>query len=526
MAKKPPPELFSVEHFLAFAGRLILDTFEPWDVEDFQITMFKPVLNGVRATWNIIPEGNTKTTSSAGFGLYHSMFVRDPWVPIVASSRDQAEILAQQAYGIIRRTPGLEWNPRTHTGYFRIFEGYRQIRNMRDGFRNGRGIKVYAADVGTSDGGIPTLVLCDEGHRWPDLGPFRLWRGKLGKRDGQICMTSTAGEPGTDFEEQRDKLREAATEHRTEGAYGYYEKPGVFVMNEWMVEKPEYADDMERVKDANPFSGITVDSLREEHDDPQVDMGNFRRLKCNLATRPSQSAITEKEWDGARFPGAGRTGPTLREIPEGVRIGCGIDVAWKKDTFALVPCWRYVPSEFDLLDEDLQALLEEVELHEKAFRLLGTPRILTPPRDGSMLHPDRVWEAFNELNDRNPIDVVVIDMERAEDIAHGIEDNYDVEVIDRSQGNALAVEDHDAFMKGLRTGLLMHCGDRGLRKHVMNAIDRRISEGKYRFDRPSQSRAKRKQEQRVIDALTGAAMINWHYDTFEPEGSDPLVSWR
>jgi hypothetical protein len=47
-----------------------------------------------------------------------------------------------------------------------------------------------------------------------------------------------------------------------------------------------------------------------------------------------------------------------------------------------------------------------------------------------------------------------------------------------------------------------------MRKHVMNAIARSLPSDKRRFDRPSQGRAKRKQETRVIDALMAASWVN------------------
>ena len=290
-------------------------------------------------------------------------------------------------------------------------------------------------------------------------------------------------------------------------------------MNEWMVQKAEHVTDMVRVKEANPFSGISVASLTEEYNSPTTDLGDFTRLKCNRPARSISSAITEGDWSKALHP-------NLREIPDGEHVSVGMDVAWKKDTFAIVPCWQFLPVEFERLSDEVRAMLEEVEMHTRAWRLLGTPRILTPPRDGSTMHPDKVKIAFEELHARNPVDVVVIDMQRAEDIAAWIEDEFDIGVLDRTQSNALAVEDFDAFMKGLRSNTLWHTGDRGLRKHVMNAISRRLPSDKYRFDRPSQSRARRKQEVRVIDALTAAAMVNQYFDGLEPENAEPLVSWR
>lgn len=460
---------FTMAHFCAYAGRIVLDTGERWIVEDFQKEVVDPILRGVTEVWTIIPEGNAKTTLMAGVALYHADFTYSPWVPIGASSRDQAEILALQAMDMVRRSPGF-------LDRFRPYEGYRKITSRRNG---GRGIKVYAADKDTGDGVIPTLALCDEGHRWPDLGLYRLWKGKLGKRGGQIVMISTAGEPGGDFEEQRDKIREGATRRTRRGAHMHSEGPGI-VMNEWAVQDPAKISDMESVKDANPLSTITVEALTDDFNALTLDIGDWKRLKCNIPSRSSETAVTEQEWDSTEVD---------EDLRPGDFIDLGVDVAWKHDTFAIAP----------LLSLPL-------------YRLLGKPTIITPPRDGSTLDPDVVKDAFNEFFETYTVNTVVMDMERATDIASWIENECGVPVIDWSVGNVQAAEDYELFMRGLRSTtpgeMLRHTGDYGLRKHVMNAIARSLPGNKYRFDRPSQSRAKRKQEQRVIDALSAASMVH------------------
>jgi hypothetical protein len=65
---------------------------------------------------------------------------------------------------------------------------------------------------------------------------------------------------------------------------------------------------MAAVKLANPFSGITEESLREEFESPTLDLSHWKRMKCGIAARGTGQAITDGEWDAAQ---------TTEEIPEG-----------------------------------------------------------------------------------------------------------------------------------------------------------------------------------------------------------------
>jgi phage terminase large subunit-like protein len=121
------------------------------------------------------------------------------------------------------------------------------------------------------------------------------------------------------------------------------------------------------------------------------------------------------------------------------------------------------------------------------------------------MHPDEIKIPMLEVAEHWRVDTIVMDISRAEDIAAWIEDELDIEVIDREQGNAKACEDYEAFMDGLRNGTLKHTGDDGFKRHAMNAIARKLPGGKIRFDRPSTTRQNaRAQDRRVIDALTAA----------------------
>jgi hypothetical protein len=118
-----------------------------------------------------------------------------------------------------------------------------------------------------------------------------------------------------------------------------------------MVARDEQCSDMRAVKAANPLWSITEETLAADFDSPTMDLGDWKRLKCNRPTRSVQTAISDKEWDDSEVAG---------EFPLGVAGDAGLDVAFKWDTTALVPLWV-----------------------GPKYRLLGPARIVTPPRDGS-----------------------------------------------------------------------------------------------------------------------------------------------
>jgi len=462
-------EAFTVEHFRQYAGWMVFDDGERREPEPWQLEVAADVFRGYPEAWMIVPEGNGKSTFLAQLALYGADFSKSPWIPVGAASAKQARIIYDQAAGFIERTDELK-------DRFQCFGGYKLIRSSANG---GIGIEVFAADVKTGDGVIPyPFALLDELHRQDDLRLYGLWKGKLRKRGAQLLAISTAGEPETPFENTRDEIRRRATKRERSGSHLRAEGPGL-VLHEWMVPSDELCSDMEAVKAANPLSTITAASLAGDFASPTMDLGDWKRLKCNRPTRAVQSAISDKEWDDAE---------TDEEIPAGAALDVGLDVAFKWDTTALVPLYK----------------------HSK-FRLLGKAEILVPPRDGSSMHPDVIKDALLELQGDFRIDTVVMDMERAADIASWIEDELGVTVIDRTQSNKLACADYEAFMDGLRNGTLKHTGDPGLRSHVLHAIARRLPGGDYRFDRHSTVRQnKREQDRRVIDALTAAAMVVEH----------------
>lgn len=465
-------EPFTIDHFRAWALELVLDNGKPWVVEDYFELFVEDYFEGVPENWLLVPEGNAKTTGVGGLAVYlleHREFAEIPWA---ASARDQAEIGYRQSAGFVRRSRRL-------SSFLRCYDGYRRIVNTRT---TGR-IQVFAADDRTGDGVIPTDAFLDELHRHPDLRLYRTWQGKLDKRGGQMATISTAGEPGTDFEETRTAIRQ--TVPVVERRPGFVRCRSEHIsFHEYAVPEDGDVEDMALVNLANPFSGITEEKLARKRATPTMTLGHWRRFTCNLSTRGDMAAITEIEWAGAYGPVARLDMPD--EIPAGVPIWAGLDVAWKWDTTALVPMWWG--------DDD--------------FRLFGDTEILTPPRDGNSLDPMLVEQAILTMHERNPLETVVMDTSKAEQLASWIESELGCTVVDRQQTNAMACLDYARFMEALRSGWLFHTGDVGLKVHALNAIARVLPGGDARFDRPVANRRSPDQNRRVIDALVAAAMVH------------------
>ena len=469
-----------VEHFRRYAGHLVFDDGERRDPQDWQLEIVADIFRGFREVWEIVPEGNGKSTLLAEVALYGADFSETPWIPVGAASAKQARIIYDQAAGFVERTEELR-------DRFVCFGGYKLIRSKVNG---GIGIEVFAAEAKTGDGVIPyPFAIVDELHRHDDLRLYSLWKGKLRKRGGQILAISTAGEPETPFESTRDAIRRRATDRQWNGSHLRATGEGL-VLHEWMVPSDEACSDMAAVKAANPLWSITEAGLGEDYRSPTMDLGDWKRLKCNRPTRSVTSAITDKEWEDAQV---------AEIIPAGAEIDVGLDVAFKWDTTAFVPLWR-----------------------APKYRLLGAATVLKPPRDGSSMHPDEIKHAMLELCSAYTVQTVVMDMSGsgAIDVGSWIEDELNLTVIDRQQTPKLKVADYQAFTEGLRNATLKHTGDPDLRSHVLHAIARRLPGGDYFFDRPSSVRQNaRAQDRRVIDALTAAAMVVEHSNRAAPKKS-------
>lgn len=222
----------SAEHFRAWALELALDNGEAWVVEPHFLDIVSDYFAGIPEVWDIRPEGNAKTTEWSGLAVYLLEHRHRAWIPWAASSRDQAEIGYRQAEGLVLSSPRLR-------SVMKCQEGYRRIKNT---LTNGR-IQVFAADDNHADGIIPTDAFLDELHRHKNLRLYRTWRGKLLKRGGQMATFSTAGEPGGEFEETRERIRHETPLVTERPGYRLFRSAAI-AMHEYAVPEGGNVEDM------------------------------------------------------------------------------------------------------------------------------------------------------------------------------------------------------------------------------------------------------------------------------------------
>jgi phage terminase large subunit-like protein len=402
--------------------------------------------------------------------MYHEQHVVRARVGVAAASQEQAGIIFERVDSFVQLSE-LDQE-------FRCQEGNRRIHCDRTLGR----IQIYASDARTGDGIIGSLLVLEELHRHRDLRLYRTWLGKLEKREAQMIVISTAGEPESEFEDERTMMRREADELVKDhgDCRTIARAPGRYVLHDWAVPKPDQVEDLEVVARANPLKVNTVAALTRKRNLPGWTLPHWKRFTCGLATRDEVHAVGELEWEAAHVKNSKRQ--PYPDIPQGEEVWLGLDFAWKWDTTALVPLWAPEPE----------------------FRLIGIPTILTPPRNGNMLPTQDVKEAIAALHERTPIRTAVADVSLAQDVCQWVEDELGVEVVDRGQSNPHKVEDYDRFMEALRNGWLWHCGDRALTRHVMNATAKLLPMGDTIFERPSASRHGSMQHRRVIDGLTAA----------------------
>jgi hypothetical protein len=468
-----PPSPFTVEHFRVYASVSVLDNGDPFELEDFQLDIAKDIFAGYPEIWLVIPEGNGKTTFLAELALYFGDYTPSAMIPIAASSREQAEIMYRQAEGLVARSPELK-------ARFRAYDGYRRIKCHRTSGR----IQVYAADDRTGDGIIPVgLALVDELHRHRDLKLYRTWRGKLDKADAQIVTISTAGEPGSEFEETRERIKSSASDSQRSGCHTRAASEDI-VLHDYAVPKRSQADDMDVVAEANPRGAITAGRLGKKFASPTMTREHWLRFVCNIATRASSQPITQEDWDPLRDE---------RPVNEGLPGFGWVDLGWKIDTTAMgVVLWESNESRVIAGVKVLEPPVDEADIVRGLLDLWDRFPSLT----GIVFDPNAGAQQMRQM------------LEKGEHPVQQGRESRPILFVEHSQDNAPMSLAASRFDEALRSRWLRWAveGDhQALRRHVLNAARKDLGGEKWRYDRPADAKGERRRKY-PIDALTGASI--------------------
>lgn len=454
--------------FERFCAALTLDNGRPFQLEDFQRRMLADYFNGTRETAIIVPKKNGKTTLLGALALYHLLCTPEAECVIAAASRDQAQILFDQAGGFVKRSEGLQ-------ARLSVKRGYREIRATAGGR-----IRVLAADADTADGILPTLGLVDELHRHKSGELYSVFRDGLGPRDGKMLTISTAGD---DDESPLGLLRSAAYSlpHRErDGAYRCCRSTdGAFALHEWALDPSEDRDDMETVKLANPASWHTPETLRERHDSPSTSSWLWARFACGVWTRGGvEQWIAPASWEDCL---------EAREIPEGSEVVLGFDGSFNMDATALVAVQTG-----DTPHVDVVGVWERSD---------------TDPEDWTV-PIEAVEDTIRDAARRWRVVEIAADSYRwARSLQILAAEN--LPVLDFPQRPARMIPATTRFAEAVANHGLTHSGDQRLTRHVENAVLRQSSAG-------AQLSKVSKGSKRRIDLAVAAVMAHERAASYQP----------
>ncbi len=237
-----------------------------------------------------------------------------------------------------------------------------------------------------------------------------------------------------------------------DGAH-HHVSDGIFAFHEWALDPDDDIDDLSLVLTANPASWIDESELRRRRT-ASMRPWQWRRFTCGIWSHGEDAAIDGREWSACARPGL--------EIPAGAQgVHVGIDLGWKFDCTALVPCWR-------LEGEDVVQV--------------GVPTILVPPGDGSSLQVEDVFAPLAEMAARWPGLTFVLDpLAGGEHLAQRLDaDLPAVTVATHSQGHTAMCLASMRLSEAVSAGRVAHPDDPDLNAHLLAAAVRTVGE-QWRF---------------------------------------------
>jgi phage terminase large subunit-like protein len=444
----PPAEALQ---FRAFCSELRIDS-KPFDLYPEELEIVAPYFDGAEETIVILSKKNGKSTLIAALILYHLLSTPDAECIVVATSREQAEIILRQARKFIRNTPSLQQ-------HLRVLR--REILCLED---EGRA-RVLASDEDTADGVLPTLAIVDELHRHKTSELYAVLRLAVGTTGGRMITISTAGSSmASPLGEKRTRAYEMpgfVRDRERRFSYARSEDRS-FAFVEWCLNNDDDPQDLSLVKLVNPAPWKTLELLTKERD--AITPWQWLRFGCGVWTEGEDPWLEPEAWDACADPG-------LQLIP-GEDVWLGIDLGVKHDSTGIaIVCRR----------ED---------------KLGVVAQIMTPPHKGKLPIGD-MEQAIRDIAKEYNVVTCAYDPWRF-DRSSEILDAEGLSMEEFPQSPERTSVGSETLYRLITQGELIHNGDPQLRAHVMAGRKKETERG-WRL-------VKDPKDPRPIDALMAMMM--------------------
>lgn len=364
----------------------------------------------------IVGKKNGKSLLASGVGLYMQMADGEPGPEVyaVATKRDQAKIIWQEAKRMVKKSPALLKRIRP------------LVAELCSDFNDGN-FKPLASDSDTLDGLNVHCALMDEIHQWKNGRALYdiIADGVTAREQPLIFMTSTAGVIREDIYDQEYEEAEKLI-NGYEDPDGYHDNHTIYFIYE-LDSRSEWTDP-KCWKKANPGLG-TIKNYKTLADKVQKAMQNpalVKNLVCkefNIRETSSEAWLTFEELDNRdtfhldpvakRFLWRHKEGDDWQEIElpyprygiGGADLSSTTDLTAAKVLFMVPGCPKiFALSMYWLAEDLLEKRINEDHIPYDKWHDRGLLRLSA----GNKVHPKYVKEWFMEVQEKLDIYVTYV----------------------------------------------------------------------------------------------------------------------
>lgn len=440
--------------------------FEPWMLDNIVRPLFGTVDRYGRRKYTTglvgMPRKHMKSLLGSGIGLY-ALLIEAMWEPgaeiyAIAAKKDQAQKVFKPAKQMVQADPFL-------SAYCEVYKDVIYCPEHGSEFR------VLASDAPSEHGSNPFMYLIDELHAHPNMDMYEAMKTGTAVREEPLgLILTTAGK------QRKGPLWDLLHTKQGRREFRYW------------IGAPEGADETDPKvwRAANPASWVTQTYLRDQFEDPLIDMAGFEAFHLNRFPMtkgkgrffsPAELARTKKR------PAIDASQPAYMTI----------DGADKSDHFAIT-----------LTQKDEKGVVH------------GMSRIFDePPADRGyydlQLIEDVIVEIYNQYN----VERVALDGNRIRMLAIRLQDVYDLPIEEFPQSNQMMCPASEALRTLVRENRLNIGGNELLLGHLFNAIELQRE--------PFGTRIGRASDEEKIDGAITLAMAAFLWE-MTPEADKPWAS--